>query len=195
MRTGILGILVVVLLACGGILEAESSAPRVSSTEWGAPEGKECIECHQDLSPSLVAQWRLGAMGQVGVNCYDCHRADKGDVDAMDHNGFTIALLVTPKDCGRCHAKEVKEMTGSHHAKAGQILNTLDNYLGEVVGGPAAVAVGCRQCHGSKIQVLKGGKLDPTTWPNTGIGRPHPPPFLPTAGQGTGKLWKVPFGT
>ena len=65
-------------------------------------------------------------------------------------------------------------MTESHHAKAGQILNTLDNYLGEVVGGPAAVAVGCRQCHGSKIEVLENGKLDPTTWPNTGIGRINP---------------------
>jgi len=145
-----------------------------AAAQWGSPEGSECLECHRDMSPALAEQWRLGAMGQAGVNCYDCHRAEKGDVDAMDHNGYTIALLVTPKDCGRCHEREVEEMTGSHHAKAGQILNTLDNYLGEVVGGPAAVSVGCRQCHGSKIEVLENGKLDPATWPNTGIGRINP---------------------
>jgi len=92
----------------------------------------------------------------------------------MEHNGALIAILVTPKHCGRCHAKEVKEMTESHHAKAGDILDSLDNYLGEVIGGPEAVATGCMQCHGSKIKVLAGGKLDPATWPNTGIGRINP---------------------
>ena len=40
-------------------------------------------------------------------------------------------------------------MDGSHHAKAGKILASLDNLLGEVVGGPAAVNAGCRQCHGA----------------------------------------------
>ncbi|NIQ40415.1 MAG: cytochrome C552 [Proteobacteria bacterium] len=167
--------LVIVVFLGSLLLTTRDGESRVfSSTPWGSPEGKVCIECHQELSPSLVEQWRQGAMGQEGVNCYDCHKAEEGDVDAMDHNGYTIALLVTPKDCARCHEKEVREMTQSHHAKAGQILNTLDNYLGEVVGGPAAVAVGCRQCHGSKIEVLEDGKLDHTTWPNTGIGRINP---------------------
>ena len=63
---------------------------------------------------------------------------------------------------------------GSHHAKAGQILAPLDNFLGEVLGGPPAVAAGCFQCHGSQIRVLPGGKFDPATWPNTGIGRINP---------------------
>jgi hypothetical protein len=92
----------------------------------------------------------------------------------MEHNGFTIAVLVTPKDCSKCHPKEVKEMTESHHAKAADILNSADNYLGEVVGGPEAVAVGCRQCHGSNVKVLANGKLDTDSWPNTGIGRINP---------------------
>ena len=43
-----------------------------------------------------------------------------------------------------------------------------------MVGGPPAVAVGCWQCHGSTIKVLPGGKFDPATWPNTGIGRINP---------------------
>jgi hypothetical protein len=42
-------------------------------------------------------------------------------------------------------------------------------------GGVSAAAVsGCWQCHGSEIKVLGGGKLDPTTWPNSGIGRINP---------------------
>lgn len=141
---------------------------------WGAKEGEACVACHAQQNTALVEEWRLGRHGQVGVNCHDCHRADKGDPDAFEHNGYTIAVLVTPKDCGRCHQREVDEQKGSHHARAGQILASLDNFLGEVVGGPPAVATGCMQCHGSTIRILSGGKLDPATWPNTGIGRINP---------------------
>ncbi len=141
---------------------------------WGAEEGKDCIQCHTTQNVALVEEWRLGVHGQKGVNCFDCHRAEKGDPDAFEHEGELIAVIVSPKDCARCHQKEVDEQKGSHHAKAGQILASLDNFLGEVVGGPPAVAVGCYQCHGSTIRVLPEGKFDPETWPNTGIGRINP---------------------
>ncbi len=141
---------------------------------WGAKQGIMCLGCHSRQAPALVLEWRLGAHGQKGVNCFDCHWAERGAPDAFEHNGFLIHVIVTPKDCARCHQKEVDEQKGSHHAKAGQILASLDNFLGEVVGGPPAVAVGCYQCHGSTIRVLPGGKFDPATWPNTGIGRINP---------------------
>ncbi len=137
-------------------------------------EGQDCIGCHNSQSPSLVKEWEISRHAAREVDCYSCHKAEKSDPDAMDHNGFTIAVLVTPKRCSRCHPKEVQEMTTSHHAMAGDILNSLDNYLGEVVGGPEAVAVGCLQCHGGKVKVLANGKLDTNSWPNTGIGRINP---------------------
>ncbi len=151
--------------------DALAQPPRAT---WGAEEGRECIQCHTTQNVGLVEEWRLGVHGQKGVNCFDCHRAEKGDPDAFDHEGELIAVIVSPKDCARCHQKEVDEQKGSHHAKAGQILASLDNFLGEVVGGPPAVAVGCYQCHGSTIRVLPEGKFDPATWPNTGIGRINP---------------------
>jgi hydroxylamine dehydrogenase len=137
-------------------------------------EGEACVDCHAAISPAFVQEWKISRHAQEGVDCYTCHQADKSDPDAFEHNGSVISLLVTPKDCGRCHDREVKETTKSHHAKAGDILNSLDNYLGEVVGGPEAVATGCMQCHGSTVKVLPDGKLDPNTWPNTGIGRINP---------------------
>jgi hydroxylamine dehydrogenase len=137
-------------------------------------EGQACVACHEKQSPAFVKQWKLSKHAAKGVDCFTCHKAEKTDVDGMDHYGYRVAILVTPKDCGQCHAQQVKEMTTSHHAKAGDILNSLDNYLGEVIGGPEAVAVGCTQCHGSKVKVLADGKLDTTTWPNTGIGRINP---------------------
>ena len=137
-------------------------------------EGEDCIGCHEQDSPAFVKEWRLSKHAAKGVDCFSCHQRQEGAVDAMNHNGYRIATLVTPKDCGRCHAQQVQEMTSSHHAKAGDILNSLDNFLGEVIGGPEAVNTGCVQCHGSKVKVLAKGKLDPDTWPNTGIGRINP---------------------
>jgi hypothetical protein len=66
-------------------------------------------------------------------------------------------------------------------------MGSLDNVLAEVVEGhvtfndkgektkpSAALVSGCLQCHGSEIKVLPNGRLDPATWPNTGIGRLNP---------------------
>jgi hypothetical protein len=157
------------------MLSAISFAEGVNSKEIKVSrEGQACIGCHKAQSPSFVEAWKESSHAINGVDCFSCHKAEPTDVDAMEHYGFTTAVLVTPKDCGKCHEREVREMTGSHHAKAGDILNSLDNYLGEVVGGPEAVAVGCLQCHGAKVKVLANGHLDTGSWPNTGIGRINP---------------------
>ncbi len=169
------GIVVVTALLCAAVILLSSpSEAKEKPAIKVSPEAKACIGCHEAQSPSFVQEWRSSRHAEKGVDCYTCHKAEKSDPDAMDHNGFTIAVLVTPKDCSRCHPKEVKEMTESHHAKAADILNSADNYLGEVVGGPEAVAVGCRQCHGANVKVLPNGKLDTNSWPNTGIGRINP---------------------
>ena len=167
-------LLVAIVLLGSGILLPSLADASAAKTAPLSKEGKECVRCHKELSPSFVREWELSSHAKKGVDCYSCHRAEKGEPDAMEHNGFLIAILVTPKDCARCHPKEVDQMTSSHHAMAGDILNSLDNYLGEVIGGSEAVAVGCLQCHGSKVKVLADGKLDITTWPNTGIGRINP---------------------
>ncbi len=160
------------LIVCLG--PAVPQAPSGAAGAGTAKQNEACLQCHSALTPGLAEEWRGSAHGQRGIGCYDCHRAEKTDADAFEHNGFTIAVIVSPLDCGRCHQKEVDEQKGSHHAKAGEILASIDNYLGEVVGGPPAVAVGCFQCHGSTIKVLPNGKFDPATWPNTGIGRINP---------------------
>ncbi len=147
----------------------------------------ECIACHKKTDPVIYQQWGASKHYRANVACYECHAAEKTDPDAMNHYGYAIATLVSPKDCGRCHSKETAEFMGSHHSKAGRILGSLDNRLAEVVegdnsfitpgfsmGNSAAAVNGCWQCHGSEVKVLAGGKLDPATWPNSGIGRINP---------------------
>lgn len=168
-------------------------------TAWAFPAGavfgpkeisektRECVECHKDATPVINQQWGASKHYRANVGCFECHQANEKDTDVFEHHGNNIAIIVTPKDCARCHEKEVSEFQSSHHSKGARILGSLDNRLAEVVEGnkgmvtpafpggvSAAVVNGCWQCHGTEVKVLEGGKLDPATWPNTGIGRINP---------------------
>ncbi len=134
-----------------------------------------CLACHGSVAtPAAAHEWRDSAHARAGVGCFECHQAAQDSPTGFDHNGFHISVLVSPKDCGRCHAKETREFEASHHAKAGDILGSLDNVLGDGVEGVPAANSGCIQCHGGKVKPLGHGKFDPATWPNTGIGRINP---------------------
>ena len=163
----------------------------VKAQAWGLPEmSKEtaaCVECHKSENAGIYQQWGNSKHYRANVGCFECHMAAEGEPDAFKHEGQWIATIVSPKDCSRCHAKEGKEFAHSHHSKGARILGSLDNILAEIVEGnrgmvtpsfqngvSSAAVSGCWQCHGSEVKVLPGGKLDPATWPNTGIGRINP---------------------
>ncbi len=134
-----------------------------------------CVECHDKLSPGIIDHWKGSTHAVKGVGCVECHLADEKDADSFHHYGATIATIVTPLDCSRCHPKEFNEFEHSHHAKAGNILASLDNFLAEtvegsrvpfnphsptpgmevdMVNGMASVNTGCKQCHGSKVALV-----------------------------------------
>ena len=158
------------LLAVPILLVTFFDFPTVSFAE----ETSTCVTCHADVSPGIVGQWRNSAHAEVDVVCLDCHGADPTESDAFEHHGEAIAIIVSPKDCAQCHDLEFAQQKGSHHAKAGQILGSLDNLLGEVAGGEPFVNAGCRQCHGSVVEIDSTGRPTSATWPNTGMGRINP---------------------
>ena len=159
-------LLFVLLWVSTPFLTADS--PQVSE------DGKACLECHSSSTPGIVEQWQSSTHAKKGVDCYSCHQASAHDPAAFDHYGRKIAVIVTPNYCGRCHAAEVRQFEKSHHAAAAKFIGSLDNMLGEIVEGGPAANNGCRQCHGSEVKYLGGGKFDPATWPNSGIGRINP---------------------
>lgn len=143
---------------------------------------RECVRCHEQQTPGLVAHWRGSTHAEKGVACVECHRAEKGDADGFDHYGQHIATIVTPRDCAHCHAHEAEEFQRSHHSKGGNILASLDNILAEkvegspvpfnphsptpgrdvdMVNGMASVNLGCQQCHGAKVglETIDGGMV------------------------------------
>ncbi|MDE0108679.1 MAG: multiheme c-type cytochrome [Bryobacterales bacterium] len=150
-------------------------------------ENADCVTCHRVKSPGIVGQWEISEHAKSGIGCLQCHQAQPGDIDAYEHEGSLVSTIVTPPDCAECHAQETAEFDASHHSRGGEILGSLDNVLAEVVEGfvrfddagnkvntSAAAVSGCLQCHGSEVKVLEDGRLDPATWPNTGIGRINP---------------------
>ena len=145
---------------------ADGFAPAVQA------DSKACVDCHLQETKGIVDHWMGSTHAEKGVGCVNCHGADAEDADAYDHKGTTIATIVTPRDCGECHKEEYNQFTHSHHAMAGNILASLDNFLAEtvegarepfnphsptpghdisLVNGMASVNVGCKQCHGAKI--------------------------------------------
>lgn len=136
---------------------------------------KSCVECHQQQTPGVIEHWRDSTHALKGVGCVECHKANERDVDAFSHYGNTIAVIVTPRDCAKCHPNESEQFAHSHHAAGGNILASLDNFLAEtvegnrepfnphsptpggdfdLVNGMASVNVGCKQCHGSLVSLV-----------------------------------------
>lgn len=137
---------------------------------------KQCVECHKQSTPAMIEHWKGSTHAEKGVGCFECHSADASDADSFEHYGSRIATVVTPTDCGRCHTQVAAEFGRSHHAAAGNILHSLDNFLAEVVegsrvpfephsptpgkagagpvNGMAAAFTGCQQCHGSKVALM-----------------------------------------
>jgi hypothetical protein len=140
---------------------------------------KNCVECHAKQTPGIIEHWKSSTHAEKGVGCMECHEANKQDADAYAHEGATIATIVTPLDCSKCHVTEAEEFANSHHARGGNILHSLDNLLAEtvegsrtpfnphggkpvntptgtitLVNGLASANSGCQQCHGSKVSLV-----------------------------------------
>lgn len=97
-----------------------------------------CYECHKQTTPGIIEHWVGSTHANKGVGCVECHQADAADPDAFNHYDYTIATIVTPKDCSKCHQREAEEFANSHHAKGGNILASLDNLLAETIEGHRA---------------------------------------------------------
>ncbi len=179
--------LLTAIVLAAAVAPVRPGAAQVFGPRELSEQSRQCIACHKERNPALYQQWGSSKHFGANVGCFECHSANTDDPDAYSHYGQVIAVLVTPRDCSRCHSKEVEQFAASRHSKAARILGSLDNVLAEVVEGNAGMKTagfphgvsasavgGCWQCHGSEVKMLPGGKPDPATWPNSGIGRINP---------------------
>jgi len=151
------------------------------------PEAQACIECHRETTPGVFADWSKSRHANANITCLDCHLIQPGDQDiAQDHKKYygrsdmpwgeakykmPIASIVTPKDCSRCHPDEATQYSKSKHANTIEIIWKLDPWLNKGMNSDNERKIGCFNCHGTEIKITEGGKIDPNTWPNAGVGR------------------------
>ncbi|NOY08907.1 MAG: hypothetical protein GXP33_08700 [Spirochaetes bacterium] len=147
------------------------TAYKVSSSE-----SKTCIECHQNVTPGIVADWQESKHVQAGVSCFECHKAKKSDMDSELHNGFTISPIVSPKDCAACHPAEAVQFGQSLHAYAAVFTEGAGAENPLNLFSDSASTHGCLECHGTTLKITRDGdKITKIAgWPNNGIGRINP---------------------
>ncbi len=165
-RVYILGLL---LCLCSPTLQA--AKVKLSPDNWNHPAGQECVSCHSKASQGIVKHWQASAHAEAKVNCMDCHGASEDEVDAIRHEGQTISVIVSPKDCGRCHVTEYEEQKGSSHSEAFTSIQNRRHALLNLSGANLETAT-CGQCHGVEVKVRGDGQLE--NWPSSGIGRINP---------------------
>jgi hypothetical protein len=149
-----------------------------------------CLDCHEQsgVLQGISFDWKNSEHAEHNVSCIDCHEAEASDPDALDHNGFYMSPVVSPKDCAECHPDEVAQNDQSLHSFGAIYYEYLfDNkklpYLeSQVEGGyilvedeeiiHAATLRGCQACHGTNMTGTS--TEDFKVWPNNGIGRINP---------------------
>jgi len=133
-KTGVWTLALTMSMALASCRDREQGADeRFVSDALVSADSMECLKCHTKKQPATVMQWRGSTHATGGVGCYECHQAEGGEIDAYEHYGKMISTIISPKDCGECHTTQAEQFLGSHHAKGGEVLGSLDNYLGEVV--------------------------------------------------------------
>lgn len=119
-----------------------------------SPATKECLDCHADATPGIVAEWRASRHADVTpaealarpaierrfsapsapagtsdyvVGCAECHAArPDAHPDAFDHEGRRVHTVVSPPDCASCHPVEAGEFGD----------NLMSRAHGNLVGNP-----------------------------------------------------------
>ena len=74
---------------------------------------KECADCHNEITPGIVSDWKISKHNENGVGCADCH--GDGHTTAEDVKN---AGIPTPAICGNCHEDRVEQYKAGKHAAA-----------------------------------------------------------------------------
>jgi hypothetical protein len=192
----IMALAMAILLGSPGFAQEQAQAPNFPKAKEFrverslSPEAVACIECHKATTPGVFADWARSEHADSNISCIDCHLIQPGDRDeAKGHAQYynrsdmpfgeqkyfaPVASIVTPKDCSRCHPDETTQYSRSKHANTIEIMWKIDPWLNKGMNSDNERKIGCYNCHGTIVEIDDQGKIDPTTWPNAGVGRVNP---------------------
>ncbi len=100
-----------------------------------------CVNCHENVTPSIVTDWELSEHSKKNVSCANCHGTGHTTADDVDEAG-----IPTPEVCAECHSDQVEQFSRGKHALAWasfQAMPTTHQLPGTLVEGMK----GCGGCH------------------------------------------------
>lgn len=108
-------------------------------TFLSAVMAQECINCHEEITPNIVSDWRLSLHSQNEVGCSICHGyAHQNSLD------IDKALIPTPQTCALCHEERVNEFKKGKHAFAWSAMKAMPTTHWQ----PMALTEGMKGCGG-----------------------------------------------
>jgi uncharacterized CHY-type Zn-finger protein len=81
---------------------------------------KECVTCHESVTPQIVSDWRLSKHSKNGVTCSVCHL----DYHCSEKD-VAKARAVTPDRCILCHQVQGDQFMAGKHADAWYAMQAL----------------------------------------------------------------------
>jgi len=116
-----------------------SVLPLVCTLWIGSLPAQDCIECHSQITPQLVSDWKLSKHSDSGVDCEVCHMSGHTSVEDTDK-----AQIPTPETCAVCHSDQVKQFKAGKHAMAWAAMKVMPTAHWQ----PMAMTEGMKGCGG-----------------------------------------------
>ena len=100
---------------------------------------QECIDCHKNVTPSIVTDWQLSKHNQNKIDCSECH----GDQHKSSQDVSKVKIP-TPETCENCHEAQVKQFKAGKHAIAWAAMKAMPTAHWQ----PMALMEGMKGCGG-----------------------------------------------
>ncbi|MCP4661051.1 MAG: cytochrome C [bacterium] len=71
-----------------------------------------CVKCHLEVTPNIVADWKLSAHSEADVDCSVCHGDHSTAADCSE------LKTVTAETCADCHEEQFGQFSKGKHALA-----------------------------------------------------------------------------
>ncbi len=82
--------------------------------------GEQCAECHSNVTPNIVQDWKLSKHFENDITCSACH----GDKHTSSEDVANVNIP-TPQTCAECHETQVEQFSAGKHAFAWAALKAM----------------------------------------------------------------------
>ena len=102
-------------------------------------EQENCVTCHSQEHPNIVADWKLSKHHENDVSCSTCH----GEDHTTDQD-IAYVKIPTPETCADCHETQVTQFSKGKHALAWVAMKAMPTFHHQ----PSAMIDGMKGCGG-----------------------------------------------